>query len=347
MPLWPPAGEDASSLWHSAPQPFLLSRPGHVKAAPRSRPDPSQPWHSPQCQGCYQLAVTTLPLLNPPLLSPIPHAPTTPPLPAPRPQQVSQSEGFYHFTLQLAPYSAPATTAAIQWVLGTHTNDERREWLESILNASRPAEQQVWSNPQRAPGSPGQPAPPPRYGRSVTFAAPRGGGSDAGDGAGAAGGGAAGAAPQRQHAAHHRSLSDLTAATRTAALWGGGSTGSLSAAAGGTPPGSEGSASQGAGGPHVGGLSTPPRHGGGPGGQHIDVTGFGSGGAGFGTGGFGSGASGANAVGGGFIGGGFVGGLISPSMMPVGRTPSRWGLFKALFGGADSGDARWACGFRV
>jgi hypothetical protein len=72
-------------------------------------------------------------------------------------QNVSQSDNFYHFTLQLpAPYvasssssrpgsggSSSARPAGRSWVLGCYTNDERREWLEAILNAKLPAKQQV------------------------------------------------------------------------------------------------------------------------------------------------------------------------------------------------------------
>jgi hypothetical protein len=125
---------------------------------------------------------------------------------------VSQSDGFYRFTLQLAPYSTPNSSAAPAWTLGTHTNDERREWLEAILNASRPAEQQVWSNPNRTvPESP-LPVRSSVFARSQTTAAER-----------AAGGGGGGGG-------HHRSQSDLSSpAGRAAALWGGGSAGNLSA----------------------------------------------------------------------------------------------------------------------
>jgi hypothetical protein len=69
-------------------------------------------------------------------------------------QNVSQSDNFYHFTLQLAaPYvassasssssSSSARPAGRSWVLGCYTNDERREWLEAILNAKLPVKQQV------------------------------------------------------------------------------------------------------------------------------------------------------------------------------------------------------------
>jgi hypothetical protein len=63
-------------------------------------------------------------------------------------QQVCHSEGFYRFSLQLAPYSGNSTGAfARTWHLGVHTNDLRREWLEALVNASLPTAQQVgWAS---------------------------------------------------------------------------------------------------------------------------------------------------------------------------------------------------------
>jgi hypothetical protein len=162
---------------------------------------------------------------------------------------VSQADGFYRFTLQLAPYSTPNSSTAPAWTLGTHTNDERREWLEAILNASRPAEQQVWSNPNRpAPQSPA-PALQSVFGRSLPAPPDRG-----------SGGGGGGA--------HQRSLSDLPApGARASALFGGGSAGNLSA-------GQSDAASHGGGGQYV----TPQRSG--PDGAGSAMVGFGGGPAG-------------------------------------------------------------------
>lgn len=68
-------------------------------------------------------------------------------------QQVFQSENFYRFTLQLPGSSSTGSSSGSgsTWLLGCYTNDERREWLEAVVNASRPLSQQVWSNPTRGP----------------------------------------------------------------------------------------------------------------------------------------------------------------------------------------------------
>ena len=49
--------------------------------------------------------------------------------------QVAQGEGYYRFTLALP--GAGSGGGAQTWMLGAHTNDERRDWLEALLNASR------------------------------------------------------------------------------------------------------------------------------------------------------------------------------------------------------------------
>eukprot|EP00878_Enallax_costatus_P033256 GHUV01036663.1.p1 GENE.GHUV01036663.1~~GHUV01036663.1.p1 ORF type:complete len:481 (+),score=164.59 GHUV01036663.1:745-2187(+) len=68
---------------------------------------------------------------------------------------VSQSDNFYHFTLQLAaPHGGGgwgSKPVGRSWILGCYTNDERREWLESIFNAKLPSSQQIWTNPLRSP----------------------------------------------------------------------------------------------------------------------------------------------------------------------------------------------------
>jgi hypothetical protein len=142
-------------------------------------------------------------------------------------QQVAQSDGFYRFNLQLAAYSSTSSSSAPCWTLGAHTNDERREWLEAVLNASRPADQQIWSNPNRAPESPSG-LHPALLGRPATFShAPPSTSSQQSTGAGSA-----------AATGHHRSLSDAAAASggqaaRAAAMWGGGSGGSDHGGSGG------------------------------------------------------------------------------------------------------------------
>ena len=49
--------------------------------------------------------------------------------------QVAQGEGYYRFTLALP--AGGGGCGAQTWMLGAHTNDERRDWLEALLNASR------------------------------------------------------------------------------------------------------------------------------------------------------------------------------------------------------------------
>jgi hypothetical protein len=60
---------------------------------------------------------------------------------------VSESENFYHFTLVLpggfVPRPGGPKPHSRSWILGCYTKDERREWLEAILNARLPVDQQV------------------------------------------------------------------------------------------------------------------------------------------------------------------------------------------------------------
>lgn len=71
-------------------------------------------------------------------------------------QEVTESENFYHFTLHWP--NAPSTSSSSSywtqlayggarlgrtWVLGCHTRGDRQQWIEAVLNAQRPAEEQV------------------------------------------------------------------------------------------------------------------------------------------------------------------------------------------------------------
>lgn len=45
--------------------------------------------------------------------------------------------------LLLLPGPGGAKVAGKTWTLGCYTNDERRQWMEAILNARLPATEQV------------------------------------------------------------------------------------------------------------------------------------------------------------------------------------------------------------
>jgi hypothetical protein len=71
-------------------------------------------------------------------------------------QEVTESDAFYHFSLYWPDAPSAAANASYfssgywagtkpgrTWVLGCHTRGDRQQWMEAILNAQRPADEQV------------------------------------------------------------------------------------------------------------------------------------------------------------------------------------------------------------
>jgi hypothetical protein len=71
-------------------------------------------------------------------------------------QEIAESDPFYHFSLYW-PDAPPAAANSSYWnlvsgysskpgrtwMLGCYTRGDRQQWMEAILNAQRPANEQV------------------------------------------------------------------------------------------------------------------------------------------------------------------------------------------------------------